>query len=196
MDPQVILNRFAREDSLDAQIAPQPSNDNWQHIERLIHCCIKDNTSPESRQLLSTFHEYQVQNHLLNLETAGLREALTAKKKHKKRKVLDLQQRKEFHAGTVLWTPQKLREGKARTKEKKREEQELQLRKSVDNELKAAEMLYKKKFQEEACVAREKAKVVKQKEMAEKAAGRERQKQARDSAKAIQLSQKGKRKAL
>jgi hypothetical protein len=92
-----------------------------------------------------------------------------------------------------LWTPRKLREGKAREKVRKREEQELQLQKSVDKELKAAAMLYKKKIQETAKIAREKAKVVKEKEKAEKAAERELQKQARDSAKAIQLSQKGKR---
>jgi hypothetical protein len=35
-------------------------------------------------------------------------------------------------------------------------------------------MLYKKKIQEEKCVAREEAKVVRQREMAEKAAERER----------------------
>jgi hypothetical protein len=42
--------------------------------------------------------------------------------KYKKGKILDLQQRQEFHAGTVLWTPRKLREGKARDKVKEREE--------------------------------------------------------------------------
>jgi hypothetical protein len=44
-------------------------------------------------------------------------------------------------------------------------------------------------------VAREKAKEVKEKEKAEKAAEKQRQKEERVSAKALQLSQKGKRKA-
>jgi hypothetical protein len=94
-----------------------------------------------------------------------------------------------------LWTLRKLREGRVHKKVRKREEQELQLQKSVDKELKAAATLYKKKIQEEKRVAREEAKVVRQKEVAEKAAERERQKKARNSTKAIQLSQKGKRKA-
>jgi hypothetical protein len=90
--------------------------------------------------------------------------------KYKKGKVLDLQQRQEFHAGTVLWTPRKLREGKAREIVREREVQELQLHKAETKELKAASMLYKQKTQEEKRVAREKAKVVREEEKAEKAA--------------------------
>jgi hypothetical protein len=52
---------------------------------------MKDNTSPELKQLSSTIYEYQVQNYLLNAENQGLREVLKARKKHnKKGKVLDL----------------------------------------------------------------------------------------------------------
>jgi hypothetical protein len=61
-----------------------------------------DNTSPESKVLSSTIHKYEVQNHLLNAENQGLRAVLKGRKKHKKGKVLDLQQRKEFHASTIL----------------------------------------------------------------------------------------------
>jgi hypothetical protein len=196
MDPKVILHRFTREEPPEAhRTAPQPSNNNWQQMERLIRFCMKDYTSPESKQLSSTIHEYQVYNHLLYLENKGLREALTAKKKHKKGKVLDLQQRQEFHAGTVLWTPRKLREGKARDKVKEREEQELQLQKAEAKELKAAAMLYKQKIQEEKRVAREKAKVVREKEKAEKAAERARKIEAQNTQKALQLAQRSKRKA-
>jgi hypothetical protein len=195
MDPQVILHRFPEEGPPEAQEPARPSNDNWQQMERLIRSCMKDNTSPESKQLSSLFHEYQVHNHLLHLENERLRDALETKKKRKKGKVLDLQQRQEYHALTVLWTPRKLREGKAREVVKEREAQELQLQKSEAKELRAAAMLYKQKIQEEKRVAREKAKNVKEKEKANKAAEREHQKQARDSAKAIQLAQKSKRKA-
>jgi hypothetical protein len=81
-----------------------------------------------------------------------------------------------------LWTPRKLREGKARNKVKEREEQELQLQKAEAKELKAAAMLYKQKIQEEKRVAREKAKVVREKE-------------AQNTQKALQLAQRSKRKA-
>jgi hypothetical protein len=90
MDPQVILDRFPEEDPPEAQEPTRPSNENWQQMERLISSCMKDNTSPESKQLSSILHEYQVHNHLLHLENEGLREVLETKKKRKKGKVLDL----------------------------------------------------------------------------------------------------------
>jgi hypothetical protein len=49
-----------------------------------------------------TLYHFQVQNKLLNHENDSLRETLSAKKKHKKKgKALDLQQRQEYHGGTV-----------------------------------------------------------------------------------------------
>jgi hypothetical protein len=146
MDPQVILDRFPKEDPLETQEPARPSNDNWQQMERLIRSCTKDNTSPESKQLSSTLHEYQVHNHLLHLENKESREALETKKKHKKGKVLDLQQRQDFHAGTVLWTPRKLREGKARRVVKEREAQELQLQKVRLRSLKLQQCCINKRF--------------------------------------------------
>jgi hypothetical protein len=152
MDPQVILDRFPEK----AQEPTRPSKDNWQRMERLIQSCMKDTTSPESKQLSSLLHEYQVQNNLLHHENQGLREALRGKKKHKKVKVLDLQQRQEYHAGTVLWTPRKLREGKAREKVKQREAHELALQKATMKELRASNKLYKKNIAAEKRVAQEK----------------------------------------
>jgi hypothetical protein len=47
-------------------------------------------------------HHLANQNELLTDENEGLRDALTTKKKHnKKGKVLDLQQRQEYHSGAV-----------------------------------------------------------------------------------------------
>jgi hypothetical protein len=62
-------------------------------------------------------------------------------------------------------------------------------------DLRAAEKLHKQKVIEEKRADRETAKVVREKERAEKAAERERLKQQHNTAKALQLSQKGKRKA-
>lgn len=103
MNPEVILQRFTAETHDETQAPATRSNRNWQQMERLILSCMKDNTSDESKELSFRLHHLQVQNHLLDLENKGLRESLTAKKNHKKGKVLELQQREEYHGGAVLW---------------------------------------------------------------------------------------------
>ncbi|KAF2007004.1 hypothetical protein P154DRAFT_541823 [Amniculicola lignicola CBS 123094] len=111
-----------------------------------------------------------------NKITYGLREALTTKSRHKnKGKALDLQQREEYHGGAVFWSPRKLREACVRQEVREQEDRELRLQKAEVKELKAAATLYKQKIAEEKRVQRERVK---------------------NTARAIQLSQKGKRKAL
>ncbi|KAI1521984.1 hypothetical protein PtrSN001C_012020, partial [Pyrenophora tritici-repentis] len=61
----------------------------------------------------------------------GLEEALQHKKKHKKKgKALNLQQRQEYHAGSVFWSPRKLREAQAREAVRERDEMEEKLQKA------------------------------------------------------------------
>jgi hypothetical protein len=60
-------------------------------------------------------HYLANQNELLTNENEGLHKALTTKKKHnKKGKVLNLQQRQEYHGGAVFWSPRKMAESEAR----------------------------------------------------------------------------------
>ncbi|KAF2732774.1 hypothetical protein EJ04DRAFT_607328 [Polyplosphaeria fusca] len=75
----------------------------WRKMERLVRTTVRDNAAEESKTLSQTLHRLQVQNNLLHYENSGLREALSVKKKHKKRgKPLDLQQREEYHSGAVF----------------------------------------------------------------------------------------------
>ncbi|KAF1934931.1 hypothetical protein EJ02DRAFT_362622 [Clathrospora elynae] len=126
----------------------------------------------------------------------GLSEALQVKKKHnKKSKPLDLQQRQEYHGGATFWTPRKVREARYRETVRQQDKEQGQLRKAETKELQQAARLYKQKIVEERRVAWEAAKMAKQQEKADKAAGQAAQKAACNAKKALQLSQKGKRKA-
>jgi hypothetical protein len=170
MEPEVVLDRFTTESSEDAEAGPaELSQGYWQRMERLIRCAVSDNTAEESKRLSLALHELQVQNQLLSVENEGLRDALTTKRNHKKGRVLDLQQREEFHGGAVFWSPRKIREARAREVVKEKEAHELRLQKANDKELKAAATLYKQKIQEERRIARERAKVVREKERATRA---------------------------
>jgi hypothetical protein len=132
---------------------------------------VKDTSADEAKQLSQTVYYLYVQNGLLHHENDGLKEALTAYKKHKKKgKVLNLQQRKEYHGGAVMWTPCKVREARARETIEQQEADEMEFEKANTKELKAAAALYNKKIAEEKRVAREEAKVVRDWEKAEKAA--------------------------
>ncbi|KAI0576048.1 RNA 3-terminal phosphate cyclase, partial [Pyrenophora tritici-repentis] len=75
-------------------------------------------------------HHLSVQNELLKHKNEGLKEALQHKQKHKKKsKVLDLQQRQEYHGGSVFWS-RKLREARAREAVRERDEIEEKLQKA------------------------------------------------------------------
>ncbi|KAF7445945.1 TrkA flavoprotein [Pyrenophora tritici-repentis] len=88
-------------------------------------------TDYEARKLRSSVHHLSVQYELLKHENEGLKEALQHKKKHRKKgKALDLQQRQEYHGGSVFWSPRKLREARAREAVRERDETEEKLQKA------------------------------------------------------------------
>ncbi|KAF1936086.1 hypothetical protein EJ02DRAFT_355103, partial [Clathrospora elynae] len=157
----------------------------------------------EANKLTHSFHHLQVQKDLLQHENEGLREVLSTKKKHKKKgKVLDLQQRQEYHSSAVVWSPRKFREARIRQDIKEKEAEESQIQKAQTKEIKAAAQLYKLQIAEQKRVAREAAKENRERMKAEKAAQtaehariKQAQNEAQNTEKALQLSQKGKRKA-
>lgn len=115
--------------------------------------------------------------------------------KKKKGKVLDLQQRKEYHGGAMFWSPVKIREANAREAVKHREDKEMKVQKADLKALKESNKLYKKKIAEVKRVARGAAKVERERERAAKAAERAAKIKANNTKQAIQTTQNGKRKA-
>jgi hypothetical protein len=86
----------------------------WCEADRLLRAAA-DKSSSDLKQVFSMIHYLANQNKLLTNENEGLHKALTTKKKHnKKSKVLNLQQRQEYHGGAVFWSPRKMAESEAR----------------------------------------------------------------------------------
>ena len=206
MDAEVILKRFNATTSgqdEDTKLQEVGDGDSWNDIRKILDAAVADKAKAESIRLASTLHSLQVQNELLHHENEGLRAAITTKRKHAtKSKVLDLQQRQEYHGGAVLWSPRKIREARARERVKQQEEEQEKLQKTHDRELKAAAILYKKKIAEEAkalrTIARERAAEERKARAAELAAARALKKQQRDAAtpqNSRDTPSKGKRKA-
>jgi hypothetical protein len=143
MDAEVILKRFNATTSgqyEDTELEEVGYKDSWNDIRKTLDAAVADKANAEAKRLSSTLHPLQVQNELLHHENKGLRAAI--KRRHKKNsKLFDLQHREEYHGGAVLWSPRKIREARARERVKQQEEEQAELQKSHDRELKAAAIL-------------------------------------------------------
>jgi len=196
MDANVILRRFASTPEAERSSSSGLSDHDWRKLDRLVRAAVNDSHQYEARKLRSSVHHLSVQYELLQHENEGLKEALQHKKKHKKKgKALDLQQRQEYHGGAVHWSPRKLREARAREAVRERDEMEEKLQKAWAKKQREEARLQRQVELEEKRVERQRLKEMRELERAEKAAERARQKEERDAAKAIQLPQKGKRRA-
>ncbi|KAF1364062.1 hypothetical protein EJ07DRAFT_101817, partial [Lizonia empirigonia] len=162
-----------------------------------------DRRSKDTQKVLRSLHHITIQNQLVDEEIQGFKSSLKRKKKQSKKSyTLPLQQRQEYHGGAVMWSPSKRREAEHRYDVVQRLDIEEQLKKTSKKELAAAKKLVEEQEKEDRRVAREAAAEVRRQEkedyakgVAERKAQRERLKLERDAAKALQLSQKGKRKA-
>jgi hypothetical protein len=167
----------------------------WCQTKRLLHTAI-NSLLFKAKEVSILLHHLTAQNELLNDKNNGLRKALSTKKKHnKKSKVLDLQQRNEYHGGAVFWSPRKLREARSHDATNKRLQDAENICKGEMKKLKAATTLYNKKIAEEKRVAQEEAKVVRDWKKAEKPAATAAKKAAQNPKKSILTAQTDKRKS-
>jgi hypothetical protein len=207
MDREVILKKYRPRTPDEAEDEPRSSpleEADWRKIRRVLEQVVRDGQQQKAQKITASLHHLQVQNELLLHENEGLKYALTTKKKHKKKsKVLDLQQREEYHGGAVFWSPSKIREARYRERVRAREEEQEKLQKSRERDLKAAAALYEKQQLKKKRVEREALQKERAKEKERKAAERaelqrkkQQEKEAATAQKALQLSQKGKRAAL
>jgi hypothetical protein len=204
LNPDVILKRFTsnhpdEQESRESSTSVLSASD-WRKLDRLVKVSAKSSKSEECKKLSRSFHAISTHIQLLQHDVEGLRQALVVKKKqHARGKPLDLQQRKEYHGGAVIWSPRKVREARARQVIKERDEEEEKQKKAERAKVRAANKLLKEKLdrqKQERRVEREKAKAAKEKEKADRVAERDRQREAQNAKKPIKLSQRGKRKAL
>jgi hypothetical protein len=207
LQPNVILHRFAKNTTKASDSSASSSSvysgKNWLKIETLLQKVVSDETSKKLKKLSRSLHHISVQNLLLHHENQSLKEALKTQKKHKKKsKTLDLQSDPKYHGGAVFWSPCKVQEACLCGQVRQEEEQAENLKKAEMTELRRANKLYNEKIAQEKREQqvrekeeREQLRAGKAKEAAERKAQRERDKQACDAEKAIQLPQRGKRKA-
>ncbi|KAF1940219.1 hypothetical protein EJ02DRAFT_407087 [Clathrospora elynae] len=192
MDQERVMKRFPNKPPNKPLNKPKPS---WREADCLLRTAANKSLS-DLKTVSSLIHHLANQNELLTGENEGLRNALTTKKKHnKKGKVLDLQQRQEYHGRAVFWSPRKMAEGEARERTNKQLAEEEKLQKAQMKQLQAANALYNKKLKEERRVATAAKREEREKEKAEKAASAAAQKALQNTQKPIQTSQTGKRKA-
>ncbi|KAF1363594.1 hypothetical protein EJ07DRAFT_103374, partial [Lizonia empirigonia] len=206
LNPSIVVDKFTQEESEassnDSNTSVYSSKD-WLKVETLIRNITTDRRSKDTQKVLRSLHHITIQNQLLDEEIQGLKSSLKRKKKQSKKSyTLPLQQRQEYYGGAVMWSPSKRREAEHRYDVVQRLDIEEQLKKTSKKELAAAKKLVEEQEKEDRRVAREAAAEVRRQEkedyakgVAERKAQRERLKLEHDAAKALQLSQKGKRKA-
>jgi hypothetical protein len=149
--PDVILKRFTSnhpddEESRESSTSVLSASD-WRKLDRLVKVSAKNSKSEESKKLIRSFHSISTHIQLLQHEVEGLGQALVVKKKQDARgKTLDLQQRKEYHGGAVIWSPSKVREARAHQVIKERDAEEKKQKKAERAEVRAANKLLKEKL--------------------------------------------------
>ncbi|KAF7578665.1 TolA, Membrane protein involved in colicin uptake [Pyrenophora tritici-repentis] len=196
IDPNVILRRFASTPEAERSSSSGLSDHDWRKLDRLVRAAVNDSHQYEARKLRSSVHHPSVQYKLLQHENEGLKEALQHKKKHKKKgKALDLQQRQEYHGGSVFWSPRKIREARAREVVRERDKIEEKLQKAQAKKQREEVQLQRQVKLEEKRVERQRLKEIRELERAEKAAERARKVEAQHQKKATQQAQQRKRKA-
>ncbi|KAF7579141.1 TolA, Membrane protein involved in colicin uptake [Pyrenophora tritici-repentis] len=196
IDPNVILRRFASTPEAERSSSSGLSDHDWRKLDRLVRAAVNDSHQYEARKLRSSVHHLSVQYKLLQHENEGLKEALQHKKKHKKKgKALDLQQRQEYHGGSVFWSPRKIREARAREVVRERDKIEEKLQKAQAKKQREEFQLQRQVKLEEKRVERQRLKEIRELERAEKAAERARKVEAQHQKKATQQAQQRKRKA-
>jgi hypothetical protein len=77
--------------------------------EFFLDAAVTERAKAEGKCVAAALLSLPVQNEHLHHKNNGLRAVLTTKQKHKKKsKVLDLQQRKKYQGGAVIWSPYKI----------------------------------------------------------------------------------------
>jgi conjugal transfer/entry exclusion protein len=131
---------------------------------------VKDQSDRDARKLHSSLHYIAIRYELQQTEIDGLREALRASKRCKKKsKRLDLQKDEEYDGGADFWSPGKFQDARAREVVKQEENQLLAAQKAEMKKLRRSNKLCKEEMAKARRVAREAAKVAREREKAEKA---------------------------
>ncbi|EOA81985.1 hypothetical protein ACJQWK_05474 [Exserohilum turcicum] len=132
-DPEVVLKRFKtttsqRDNNLKSREVGD--GDSWRTLSRLFDVAVLDRSTAAAKELRQALHSLQVNNELLHVEIDELRgEIATKKQRPKHNRVLNLQQHQEYQSLAVVWSPQAVREARARQAVQHQEEEAEKLQK-------------------------------------------------------------------
>jgi hypothetical protein len=189
-----VLKRFNHESSDESEASEDSLaaiEGNFQRVQRLLRSAVKDPASDEARSLSLTIHQLQADKDMAEYKNEQLQDALQLQSRHQKQsKPLDLQQRRNWRGGTVLWSPRKIREANTRQGIKEREEKEERLRIDARKAQQALNKTEKEKEAERKRVDRENKKVEQQKKKADEAATKARKAAEKKAAQEAATSQK------
>ncbi|XP_014549960.1 hypothetical protein COCVIDRAFT_117299, partial [Bipolaris victoriae FI3] len=208
LNPNAILDRFTPSQAEAAAAQAFNEANDWRHNNRIWRQSVQDPTTDEAKELRQTLHQLTTQNELLKIERDNLQDTLSyaksksTKSKSIKSRPLPLIQRKETRSKTQWYSLRGVNEAQHLQDVFEQEERDNELRKHTERELHKSNRKLKQKLDAEkkaAAATRRKEAAeraqLKREEAAARKAEREHQKQERDAVEAIQLTQRGKRKA-
>jgi hypothetical protein len=127
-----ILKQYTKMKPKDSSELEETIDNDWIQIEQVLHAAVSGAASNKARKLSAEVHYLAVQNQLINLENQVLCKVLTNQnKRSKKKKILDMQQRKESWGGPVFYSPRKVAEAQWRERIKVCDKKGKQLRKQT-----------------------------------------------------------------
>jgi hypothetical protein len=195
-NPDAVLKKFAKEASDSDSSQSVLSGEDWLKLKSILRREVKDQGSKDVKKLQQSLHHIAAQNSILREEVRGLRQSLAIKERRPKQSfTLQLDEDEVYHGGAKLWSPRSVQRARdCRASQQQQAELE-KLQKAEQTEANKAARLCKLQLQKAKRVERERVWDENRKRKAAEKAERDHQKRLRDAAKAIQLPQKGKRKA-
>ena len=85
------------------------SAEDWLKIKTLIFRQVRDKDAKDTKKINRSLHYISAQLSILRSENRELREALSVKKRHRKKSyTLDVNNNYKYYGGAVLWSPRKV----------------------------------------------------------------------------------------
>ncbi|KNG44298.1 hypothetical protein TW65_08875, partial [Stemphylium lycopersici] len=195
-DPDVILQKFAKEASDSESSSSVLSGSDWLKLKSIIRREVKDQGSKDVKKLQRSLCHISAQNQILHNEIRGLRRSLSIKESRpKKSYTLQLDEDNEYNGGAVLWSPKRMQQARDRRASQQQQAELEKLQKAKQAEITKAARDCKLQLKAARRVEMEKRREEKRVEAAAKEAKKQHQQLINNTKKLIKLSQKGKRKA-
>ena len=195
-NPDVILQKFAKEASDSESSNSVLSGSDWLKLKSIVRREVKDQGSKDVKKLQRSLCHISAQNSILQEEVRGLRQSLAIKERRPKQSfTLQLDEDEVYHGGAKIWSPRSVQRARDRRASQQQQAELEKLQKAKQAEINKAARDCEAQLKAAKRVEREKRREEKLVEDAAKQAKKQHQQLINNTKKLIKLSQKGKRKA-